>query len=111
NFMRIPPPEKWDDAGQAEVRRYLDAAAKQQMYGWISLRGIEVIKPEQREREATLRRVIAGFKDHPANGGYKGSDEPAWGKVPVADVLRAYRVIKQVDPDHPVMVLHAPRFG
>jgi hypothetical protein len=54
--------------------------------------------------------VIAAFKDHPAIGGYKASDEPAWGHVPLDNVVRAYRAIREVDPNHPVLVLHAPKF-
>src|SRR5262249_48719877 len=62
-------------------------------------------------KESQLRKVIAAFKDHPAIGGYKASDEPAWGHVPVNKVMRAYNVIREVDPHHPVLVLHAPKFG
>ena len=72
NFVRVPPPEKWDDAGEAHIRAYLDAAAAHRMYGWITLRGIETIKADAAVKEATLRRVVAHFKDHPGNGGYKG---------------------------------------
>jgi len=124
NYMRVPPPTKgvettngklppvhWDEDGIATIRKYLDAAAEHHMYCWISLRGIEVLKAYDKSREAKLRKVIEAFKDHPAIGGYKGSDEPAWGKVPVENVLRAYRVMREVDPNHPVLVLHAPKFA
>jgi len=99
----------FNDKGMAIVQSYLDAAAEHGMYGWISLIDHGVIKEENAEaQEKKLREIVTRFKDHPANGGWKGSDEPAWGKVPVEQVMRSYRVIKSVDPDHPVFVLHAP---
>ncbi len=124
NFMRVPPPMKdvqevngklppvhWDEDGIATIRKYLDAAAEHHLYCWISLRGIEVLKADDKAREAKLRKVIETFKDHPAIGGYKASDEPAWGHVPLDTVVRAYRVMREVDPNHPVLVLHAPKFA
>src|SRR5205085_5704842 len=67
-----------------------------------------VLKPGDLAREQALRKVIMRFRHHPALAGWKGSDEPAWGKVPVEAVLRAYRVFKQLDPDHPMIIIHAP---
>jgi hypothetical protein len=55
-----------------------------------------------------LRKVIAHYKDHPANGGYKGADEPPWGKEPVEPVRKLYEIVRSIDPDHPVIVMHAP---
>ena len=124
NYMRIPPPTKegavevegklppvhWDADGIATIKKYLDAAAEHHMYGWISLRGIDVLKADDARKEATLRKVIGEFKDHPAIGGYKASDEPAWGHVPLDTVVREYQVIHEADPNHPVLVLHAPKF-
>ena len=123
NYVRVPPPTRgletvdgklppvhWDEDGIATIKKYLDVAADHHMYGWISLRGIETLKPDDKRKEGQLRKVIGEFKDHPAIGGYKASDEPAWGHVPVETVVRAYRVIHEVDPYHPVLILHAPKF-
>lgn len=111
NYFRVPPPAAWNDEGMGEVQRYLDAAAAHDMLGWISLKALGQIKDEELpQRGALLRRVLTRFKDHPANGGYKGSDEPPWAKIPVGPVKNVYQIAKEVDPDHPVMVLHAPKF-
>jgi hypothetical protein len=112
NYVRVPPPAAWNDEGMAEVQRYLDAAAAaRDMLGWISLKALGQIKDDELAvRGALLRNVLARFKDHPGNGGYKGSDEPPWAKIPVGPVRNVYQIAKEVDPDHPVMVLHAPKF-
>ena len=112
-FFRVPPPDKWDDAGEATIARYLDVAAAHKMYGWISLRGIDAIAKDGSEQEQTLRRVIAKFKDHPGAMGWKGKDEPAWGKppTPVESVIRTYKIIKQADNNNlPVTIGQAPKF-
>lgn len=111
-FFRIPPPEKWDDAGEAMIEKYLDVAAAHKMYGWISLKGIDAIAKDGSEQEQTLRRVIAKFNDNPGTMGWKGKDEPAWGKTPVENVLRTYKVIKEAEGDNklPVIVGQAPKY-
>jgi hypothetical protein len=111
NYVRVPPPAAWNDEGMAEVQRWLDAAAAHDMLGWVSLKALGQITDEElAPRGELLRRVLTRFKDHPGNGGYKGSDEPPWAKIPVGPVKNVYRIAKEVDPDHPVMVLHAPKF-
>jgi len=42
-------------------------------------------------------------------GVWKGVDEPQWGQQPIEPLVRAYRLIKELDPHHPVAVTHAPR--
>ncbi len=42
-------------------------------------------------------------------GVWKGADEPQWGKIPVAAVERAYQIVHEEDPDHPVWIVQAPR--
>jgi hypothetical protein len=53
--------------------------------------------------------VVNRFKDHPALVAWKNVDEPAWGKQPLRPISKAYRLIKQLDPKHPVIMNHAPR--
>lgn len=114
NFARIAP-QKWpteekqgSDAAMQRISAWLDAAAAAHMFCWITLGELPAIKPGQTEKEQRLRKIIARFKNHPALGGWKGADEPAWGKVPVDSVMRAYKIFKEMDPDHPVIVIHAP---
>jgi hypothetical protein len=102
----------WDDAALDREQRYLDAAARHGMYCLVGLREASAIgdKTDRDGRhEAMLRRIVGRFKDHPGLGGWKGADEPEWGKVPVNAVVRAYQVIKEVDPNHPVWIVQAPR--
>src|SRR5678815_1241048 len=56
-----------------------------------------------------LRKVVNRFKEHPGMGAYYGVDEPQWGNHPIDRMVRAYQIIKELDPDHPVWVNHAPR--
>ena len=55
------------------------------------------------------------FKDHPALAGWKGADEPQWGnmnthgKRPPASIATTYKLVHELDPNHPVLVIQAPR--
>lgn len=42
-------------------------------------------------------------------GVYKGHDEPEWGKAPVQSLDRAYKILKEIDPNHPLAIIQAPR--
>jgi len=42
-------------------------------------------------------------------GAYYGIDEPEWGKHAVEPMERAYKIIKENDPNHPVWICQAPR--
>src|SRR5207244_3840319 len=100
---------KWTDEDLKRIENNLDALAKNNMYAWIYLYDLGNVKPDAPSREETLRKVVGRLKDHAANGGWKGADEPAWGKIPPGNILHAYRIIHEVDADHPVLVLHAPK--
>jgi hypothetical protein len=117
NFMRIRPhrtlgrplrDEDYDEEGLHEIQAWLDSAASQGMHCWVTLAELPVLKPGQARREALLRKVILRFKDHPGLGAWKGADEPAWGKIPAEACLRAYKVFKELDPNHPVILIQAP---
>ncbi len=110
-FLRTGPwgDAKWDDAGFAQERRRLDAAAKHGLYTWTFLDEAAGVPEGDAGREALLRKVVAAFKDHPGLGAWKGADEPSWGKRPVAPLVRTHRLLKELDPDHPVVIIQAPR--
>lgn len=122
NFIRIRPypgrhgqlrEESFDEEGLKELQAWLDSAAAQGMHCWVSLGPLAVpgLGRAQARREALLRQVIQRFKDHPGLGGWKGADEPAWAKIPAAACLRAYRLFKELDPNHPVILIQAPEPG
>ena len=93
-----------------------DAAARAGIYCWIPFGGTLDLTTDAQAREATIRQVVAAANDHPALLMYESRDEPAWtwkepAKAPVsADALATgYRLLKQLDPNHPVTLNHAPR--
>lgn len=110
-FLRTGPTggDQWDQEAMAREQQWMDAAAEHGLLCWTFLRELGSIGPDQPERQALLRRVVTRFRDHPGLGFWKGEDEPAWGSKPVEAVERAYRLIKQLDPDHPVQLTQAPR--
>jgi hypothetical protein len=110
-FMRTGPTGsgKWDDKYIAIEKSYQDAAAKYGMYCLPWLKELSALEPKHPETEQQLRKVINLFKDHPGMGCWKGEDEPEWGKKPIEPMQKAYNLIKQLDPNHPVWIVEAPR--
>jgi hypothetical protein len=103
------PKSLWDEPAFARERAWQDAAARNGMHCMIGLRYAGSVQDDKPENEAALRRVVETFRDHPGMGAYYGIDEPEWGKHPPEPMERAYRIIKQLDPDHPVWICQAPR--
>ncbi len=109
-FLRTGPTGGGGDEGALEAeQRWQDAAAEHGLLCWVFLRELGSVGPDQPEREALLRQVVTRFRNHPGLGFWKGEDEPAWGNKPVEPILRAYRLIKELDPHHPVQLTQAPR--
>ena len=114
-FIRSGPVGKpWSDAAIDHEQLVQDAAARHGLRAMPFLKELADLPDDrpgvdEQRREAMLRRVLARFKDHPGMGVWKGADEPEWGKLPVAGLVRAYSVIKEVDPRHPVWIVQAPR--
>ncbi len=71
--------------------------------------------PGNKQKEAELRKVIATFKDSPGMGLWKGADEPDWGnshnakKSTPQQVAYVASIIHQLDPNHPIWLVQAPR--
>ncbi len=97
----------WDKATIEREQQWLDAAQRHGLYCMPYLREHSVVRDDAGERE--LRSLVERFKNHPALGAWKGDDEPEWANRPVDWVERAYRIIKEVDPERPVVLIHAPR--
>src|ERR1017187_6177550 len=107
-FLRTGAPEEgWNDATLQREQQYMDAAARYDLHCMPYLREDACLISEA--REAQLRKILNRFKDHPGLGAWKGDDEPGWAKTPLPPLMRAYEVIKEVDPNHPVVLIHAPR--
>jgi hypothetical protein len=99
----------WNEDWIEREKQYMNAAARAGMYCMPSLHELAKIDPKRPEKEESLRRVVRMFKNHPGMGVWKGADEPQWGKVPVPALIRAYHVIHEEDPNHPIWIVHAPR--
>ncbi|MGZ4988851.1 MAG: hypothetical protein ACXWBP_12450, partial [Limisphaerales bacterium] len=114
NFMRIGPPantgehQQWDEAALRSIGPWLDAAANQGLHCWVTLGPIPTIKGKDSKNEKLLRYVIGLYRDHPALGAWKARDESAWVKAPADALINAYHIFKEMDPNHPVIVIQAP---
>jgi hypothetical protein len=97
----------WDEATLQREQKYLDAAARYGMHCMPYLR--EFARIESDAQAAQLRELVGRFKDHPGLGAWKGDDEPEWGKRPLQPLIRAREIIAQTDPNHPLVIIHAPR--
>jgi len=100
--------ETWtDETALAREQKWFDVAAKNGMYCWPRLKYVPAIGDAA--GEAQFRSVVNRFKNHPAMGVWNSVDEPEWGKHPIEPLVRAYQIIHELDPNHPVSINHAPR--
>ncbi len=110
NFMRTGAwGDNWGSETIKREKEYMDAAAKYGMHCLPYLKELAALKPTDKKREQTLRDVIKMFRDHPGLGAWKGADEPEWGKEPLDPLLRVRDIIKKTDPNHPIVMIQAPR--
>ncbi len=89
--------------------QYMNAAARAGMYCMPWLGELAAIDSQHPEQEQRLRRVVRMFRNNPGLGIWKGADEPQWGKTPVPALMRAYQIIHEEDPNHPIWIVQAPR--
>ncbi len=108
-FVRFGPEQSWSDARIEAEQKFEDAAAKYGLHCWLNLRESSSIKSGDNHNEELLRKIVTRFRDHPALGAYKGADEPEWGKHPLPPLEKAYHIVKELDPNHPLVIIEAPR--
>jgi hypothetical protein len=97
------------DAQIAAERARMDAAGTHGMYCWPRLGNAGNLPAAAGSvEEQLLLRIGNGLKSHAALGAYKGVDEPAWGGVAAAGLVRARTKLRTVDTDHPVVITQAP---
>ena len=101
--------ETWNREIIEREQIWMDAAARHGLYCWPRLRELSSLEEGNAEKELLLRRVIDRFKNHPGLLLWKNVDEPQWGKHPVEPMINAYKLIKELDPSHPVGLTQAPR--
>jgi hypothetical protein len=99
----------WTAAGLDEqliaAGKELDAAPAYGLQVWLALAGVD----EDLTRQSLLDRIVNAFKAHPGLGAWKGADEPALGRVPAAGCVAVYRHLRALDPNHPLVIVEAPR--
>jgi hypothetical protein len=99
----------------AAERVVLDEAATHGLHCWLRFADVANLPPPTGSlsaNEQLLVRIADGLKGHPALGVWKGVDEPANPerpqRIPAAGLVRAYKRLKAVDPDHPLVITQAP---
>jgi len=116
SFIRVGrsiwSPDSIDQQIAAE-REVLDEAAAHGLHCWLQLGNVPDLPAHGLSaKKELLTRIVDQFKDHPALGAWKGIDEPANpnrpSRVPAAGLIRAYRVLRESDPNHPVVIIQAP---
>jgi hypothetical protein len=97
----------------AQERARMDAAAARHLLCWPRLAeagSLPAASPSVNEQ--LLVKIATALKEHPALGAWKGVDEPANpnrpSPVPAARLVRAYKRLKQLDADHPLVITQAP---
>lgn len=100
------------DAQIAMERTLLDAAAEHGLKVWVWLGTLTNL--DAGADDSALRRVVEGLRSHPALGAWKGHDEPRnpWDpahSIPADNLARGHRVVSSLDPDHPLVIIQAPR--
>jgi hypothetical protein len=110
NFLRTGPMgTAWNDAALELEQQYEDAAARHGMHCLVNLRELGSIDEKSPAREERLRALVTRFRKHAGLGVWKHVDEPEWGKHPIPPMLRATKIIRELDPEHPIEITHAPR--
>ena len=100
----------WTAATEEKLAEEVAAAEKTGEIGaWVFLRELSQPDAAHPEREAKLRKLINKYKDSSGVYFWKTVDEPAWRKAPVEPIIKGYKLIKELDPNRPVLLIQAPR--
>ena len=116
NFMRIGI-QDWTLAGLdqqlTKTKEFLKAAQDNRMRCWLWL-GETPFLPGHPDNKELLQKIVPALKDHPGLGAWKGIDEPhnpkggKWRPIDAKAMADAYKLVKQLDPGHPLVVTHEP---
>jgi len=102
-----------EEHGRCEIEKTLDAARDNGLRCWLWLGGRAIIPtPDTDGNRDVLTTIVNHFKGHASLLAWKGIDEPNNPlddkKFPANDMAEAYKHIKKLDPDHPVLIIHEP---
>jgi hypothetical protein len=113
-FNMMSPYQQIDRRGRKDRRRYMDRCAELGMkvhYNLLSLTGgggvgrYRYANDEAAFKKMLLTEEILAFRDHPALLAWYISDEPTGTKTAPEDILDTYRLIKALDPYHPISIV------
>ncbi len=111
-FNMMSPYQDNAPAGVPERRAYMDRCAELGMKvhyhllaaaggGGVTMPGAS----EPLDREQALRAEVEAFRDHPALLAWYICDEPTGHGATPEELARIYRVVREVDPYHPVSIV------
>jgi hypothetical protein len=83
----------------------LVAAASHGLRLWVGLHNVV----NDLSKQASLEQIVDALKGSPGLGAWKGADEPLHGNVPAPGLVSVYDCINSRDPNHPVVLIEAPR--
>lgn len=84
-----------------EVRTHLDDMRVTGSYGEVTLFHPWILDEQSHTfRTEVLKQVVLGLKDHPALFMWTLMDEPENLHVAPAEMIRAYKLVKELDPNH-----------
>jgi hypothetical protein len=111
-FNLISPYQQNERNSIRERRAYMDRCAALGMkvnYHLTSLAGgggvYEKAYLTKGRRDKLLQKEIEAFRDHPALLSWYIADEPAGQGIPPGELLPVYKMIKELDPYHPVTMV------
>lgn len=96
----------WSTTWTDHLEKYMDVAYKHGVYVFPNLR--ELAEPKDAETSARLAAFVNRFKNHPALFMWKGIDEPFLRKIGPEIVKTGYDVVRALDPNHPIWIVHSP---
>ena len=110
DMLRYYPtwPSKQPDLDKVieQMKENVAAAAAHSLRLWIGLHPAGNKLDE--ESTQVLSAIVGSLKDEPGVGAWKGADEPEHGGIPATDLVPVYEYVKELDPDHPLVLIQAP---
>src|SRR2546423_6248028 len=98
------------DSQIAKVKARMDEAHAHGLHCWLYLgKAPNLPTTPNSPQEQLLEKIVTAVKAHPSLTATQGLDEPRNRHIPAAGLVRAYQKIKALDPDHPVVIIQAPR--
>ena len=92
--------------GLTGVREYLDHCLANGLFGIVDIETYTQIPTNHKLDADGLRKFVDAVRDHPALLAYYAADEPEYHAMPVSEYVKGYRLLKALDPHHPVIIVN-----